>query len=182
MIGHLKLTAPSTKRTILTFLITSVILLCIYIAVFQPWYNSFQIHTPPLLMAGTYSLTYLKHLWFDTSNMNWTRILLPVVIILIVGLSAFGISKLQKIYYSYELANHGQTVVAKVDIVGTNDFNLFDSYKNYALVRYKFNNTPFYKKIDNKEQKLIKGETIMLRLSTKHPHIIEVVNINSFLP
>ncbi|ATP56937.1 hypothetical protein CPT03_10815 [Pedobacter ginsengisoli] len=182
MIGHLKLTVPSTTRTISTFVITAIILLCIYIAVFQPWYNSFKIHTPTLLMAGTYSLLALKNLWLDTSNMNWTRILFPGVIILIVGISAFGISKLQKIYYSYELANHGQTVVAKVDIVGTHDFNFFDGHKNYAVVRYKFNNKPLYKEVDNKGQKLIKGETIMLRLSTQHPHIIEVVDIISFLP
>lgn len=97
-----------------------------------------------------------------------------------MGLSILAVFKLQKVYYGYELSNHGYTVKGKVEFVQKHEF--FDLYYNhYAVVSYKFNDKSFIQKIENKEQKLNRGDIIMLRLSTQHPKIIEAVDIDSFI-
>lgn len=93
--------------------------------------------------------------------------------LIILGLSVITISKLQKVYYAYQLANHSQTVAGEVLIVRSPEFDLY--YDHYALVQYKFNNKNFIQKIDNKKQKLILGDTIKLKVSTQHPEIVEAV-------
>lgn len=180
MIHQIKLTAPSKKRTIWTCVLCGIILLCIYVGIFHQYYKVNMINAGTLFWAGALSLTHLKQLWLDTSKMNWTRILFPIAIIIIMGLSVLAIFKLQKVYYGYELTNHGYTVTGKVESVQKYEF--FDLYHDhYAVVSYKFNNKNYIQKIDNKEQKLNRGNIIMLRLSTQHPKIIEVVDVNSFI-
>ncbi len=128
-----------------------------------------------LLLISWHTLNALKRLWIDTSNMNWIKHLIPVALLVTIGLSALTIGKLQKVYYSYEFSNHDQTVAGEITFVTPHEFPFF-YYNRYASVRYKFNNKYFTQDISNKKQKLILGDSIKLRLSTKNPLIIEAVD------
>lgn len=177
MKAQINLTAPSKNRTKWTCINCIIIILCIYGGIFQQ-YHKVNVASPiALFVIGWRTLNALKRLWIDTSSMNWIKHLIPVAILATLGLSGIAIGKLQGIYYAHQLANNSQTVIGKVEFVKKNEFPEFDFYYNrYASVRYKFNNKYFMQDIDNKKQKLIQGDSVKLRLSTKNPLIIEAVD------
>lgn len=169
---YIKLTAPSKKRTIWTCILSTMLLLSIYLGIFHQYHLDGSL----LFWLGSTSLIYLNQLWIDTSKMNWIKHLLPFLILIILGLSVITIGKLQKVYYAYQLANNSQTVTGEVVLVKTHEFPEFDFYyRRYAKVIYRFNNKNFIQKIDNKKQQLILGDTIKLKISTQHPEIVEAV-------
>lgn len=177
MKAQINLTTPSKNRTKWTCINCIIIILCIYGGIFQQ-YHRVNVASPMILVIiGWHTLNALKRLWIDTGNMNWIKYLIPVVILATLGLSGIAIGRLQGVYYNHQLANHGQIITGEVIFVKTNEFPEFDFYYNrYAAVRYTFNNKHFTQDIDNKKQKLILGDSVKLRLSTKNPLIIEAVD------
>lgn len=173
---YIKPTAPSKNRTKWTYINCAVIILCIYAGIFHQYHKVNVVSASLLLIIGWHTLNGLKRLWIDPSEMNWIKHLIPVTILVTLGLSAIVIGKLEKIYFAYQLTNHGQTITGKVEIVNTREFPiLYPYYSRYALVRYKLNNKYFMKEIDNREQRLIQGDSIKLKVSTQHPEIVEAV-------
>ncbi|NRF41413.1 hypothetical protein [Pedobacter foliorum] len=171
-----KLTPPSKKRTIWTYINCIVIILCIYAGIFQQYHRVNLASAGMLLIISWHTLNALKRLWIDTSEMNWVKHLFPLVILITLGLSAVAIGKLEKVYLDHQLTNYGLTITGKVEIVNTREFPiLYAYYSRYALVRYKLNNRYFMKEIDNKKQKLVQGDSIKLKVSTQHPEIVEAV-------
>lgn len=175
MINHLKIYPKSRFRIIWTYLLIALILLCIYVGVFHMYYHSSESLFSSLLSLVACALFFLQKLWLDTSKMNWTRHLLSAVLIfLTANIIKLSTQKLQKVYYARQLADHGQTVEGEVLLASSSELYFYN--KQYALIRYKFNDKYFIKRIDNQLYKFVKGSQLKIALSSQHPEIIKVID------
>lgn len=169
---YIRLHPRSKSKVIWTLVLSSIILFCIYIGIFQlHYYNRESVASTLLLVVGNCFLI-LQMIWLKTSNLL-IRTLFGFLLLVAVRFSALGVLQLQKLYYVQQLENHGKIVEGKVLLVWSSESSLF--YKHYVVVRYALNNENFVQKIDNENQRFSEGDNLKLRISAEHPGILQVV-------
>lgn len=175
---YLRLHPRSKNKVIWTIVLSSIILFCIYIGIFQlHYYNKESVASTLLLVVGNCFLI-LQMIWLETSNLL-VRTLCGFLLLVAVRFSALGVLQVQKLYYAQQLENHGKIVDGKVLLVRSSESSLFCNhylfYNHYMVVRYALNNENFVQKIDDENQRFSEGDNLKLRISTKHPGILQVV-------
>ncbi|WP_152542308.1 hypothetical protein [Pedobacter sp. V48] len=169
---YIRLRPRSKSKVIWTLVLSSIILFCIYIGVFQlHYYNKESVASMLLLVVGN-CFIILQMIWLETSNLL-VRTLCGFLLLVAVRFSALGVLQLQKRYYVQQLENHGKIVDGKVLLVWSSESSLF--YNHYMVVRYALNNENFIQKIDDENQRFNEGDNLKLRISAEHPGILQVM-------
>lgn len=167
----------SNNRIIQSCGVIAVVLLCIYVGVFEMYHYSTSILALFGIMFGGNSLNVLAMIWIDDDSMNvWKRLLLSIFLLLIFIPSVIGVKALRKVYYAHELSKFGQSVSGKVEATYKPDFELLSDA--HALVRYTFNNRRYFHKIENKKGRFKKDDQLQLIISSRKPEIVKVAGEN----
>jgi len=169
---YIRLHPRSKSKVIWTLILSSIILFCIYIGIFQlHYYNKESVAFMLLALVGN-CFIILQMMWLETSNLL-IRTLFGFLLLVAVRFSALGVLQLQKLYYAQQLENHGKIVDGKVLLVRSSKSSLL--YDHYMVVRYALNNENFVQKIDDENQRFNEGDNLKLRISAEHPGILQIV-------
>ena len=173
MSSFLRFHPISKGRIIRSIVAIAVMLLCVYVGVFEMYRYSTSYLTSFGIILGGNSLISLSKVWIDDDSLNaWKRLLLSIFVLLVFILSYIGVKALRKVYYAHELAEFGQSVSGKVKAAYKPDFYLLSDA--HALVRYTFNDRTYFHKINNKTGRFKKDDQLQLIVSSRKPEILKV--------